>query len=39
MNGEHIEYLQVCYMANKQFNEYFDTCLFYKNVKEAIKLL
>ena len=21
MNGEHIEYFQVCYMADKKFNE------------------
>jgi len=38
MNGEHIEYLQVCYMADKKFNEYFDNYLFYKNVREVIKL-
>ena len=38
MNGEHIEYLQICYMADKQFNEYFDNYLFYKNVREVIKL-
>ena len=37
MNGEHIEYLQVCYMADKKFNEYFDNYLFYKNVREVIK--
>ena len=39
MNGEHIEYLQVCYMADKKFNEYFDNYLFYKNVREVIKLV
>ena len=38
MNGGHIEYLQICYMADKQFNEYFDNYLFYKNVREVIKL-
>ena len=38
MNGEHIEYLQICYMADKKFNEYFDNYLFYKNVREVIKL-
>ena len=38
MNGEHIEYLQICYMADKKFNEYFDNYLFYKNVPEVIKL-
>ena len=38
MNGEHIEYLQVCYMADNKFNEYFDNYLFYKNVREVIKL-
>ena len=38
MNGEHIQYLQVCYMADKKFNEYFDNYLFYKNVREVIKL-
>ena len=38
MNGEHIEYLQICYMADKQFNEYFVNYLFYKNVREVIKL-
>ena len=38
MNGEHIEYLQVCHMADKRFNEYFDNYLFYKNVREVIKL-
>ena len=38
MNGEHIEYLQICYMADKQFNEYFDNYLFYKNVREVLKL-
>ena len=38
MNGEHIEYLQVCYMADKKFNEYLDNYLFYKNVREVIKL-
>ena len=38
MNGEHIEYLQVCYMADKKFIEYFDNYLFYKNVREVIKL-
>ena len=38
MNGEHIEYLQICYMADKQFNEFFDNYLFYKNVREVIKL-
>ena len=30
MNGEHIEYLQICYMADKQFNEYVDKHLFYE---------
>ena len=38
MNGEQIEYLQVCYIADKKFNEYFDMYLFYKNVREVIKL-
>ena len=38
MNGEHIEYLRIYYMADKQFNEYFDNYLFYKNVIEVIKL-
>ena len=38
MNGEHIEDLQICYMADTQFNEFFDNYLFYKNVREVIKL-
>ena len=38
MNGEHIEYLQICYMADKQFNELFDNYLFYKNVREVLQL-
>ena len=38
MNGECIECLQTCYMADKQFNEYFDNYLFYKKVREVIKL-
>ena len=38
MNGEHIEYLQVCYMVDKQFNELFDNYLFYKNVREVLQL-
>ena len=38
MNGEHIEYFQICYLADKQFIEYFVNYLFYKNVREVLQL-
>ena len=38
MKGDHIEYLQFCYIADNKFNEYFDMYLFYKNVLEIMNL-
>ena len=38
MNGEHKEYLQIFYMADKLFNEYFERQIFGKNVLEIMNL-
>ena len=37
-NNEYIEYLKVCYMADKLFNEYFDNYLYRKTIMEIKKL-
>ena len=37
-NNEYIEYLKVCYMADKLFNEYFYNYLYRKTIMEIKKL-
>ena len=35
MNGDHIEYFQVCYMADKKFNEYLIITCFIKMYEKS----